>query len=727
MILRSAHDDLGDLAQGSPELIDSEIGARTGMRLIRRLGIGGMATVFVADRDPSFTSSILAPMTPQRLAVKIMQPSTVRQLAKLGADPISTFKKEVIALGKLSELSPPTPFVVAFYGCGLCEVEVRDGRYSLPWLAIEHVDGGTAGTSLTERVEQTRGGVDPVRVLRLVRGIGEGVRAIHQARIIHRDLKPDNVLIAGPIDDEVPKLSDCGIARVEGIATGLAAATRAYAGFEQMVALPTANPLIGRWTDVHALAALFWFIIAGEQWCTDSRWFLGERRSLRNAARIHPGFLMVEPALFQELDRVLMKGAAPGLPEKALQAPGIDSFVTMLRIHFPAALTGPRRYETVEQFGAELVPILERIAAVWRAHAARESKPATAYRPTSLVASSDASGAPTRVEELPAKRPKPYDPSEPAVGLRAGCIAFQPDGKVLACSSTRVFFFLDGQPYLTSPPAGLSREAHRAAIAATRWVQYLGDKGYALIAPRQLRTIRGGQWSELPLPRRAGSENGVGVAQDDVGEVHAATGARGRLAIVTGETDASDGAPELWIAASGDTWEPPIAIPLNGEVHAIADGPFGMLVVGSRGGKRARAAFLSPDGGINVYAAGLANVGALRLALCGAEREAWATSDAQIVRFDRNAVEIEHEKIDDDPTALALDLVGVPWLVTARTVWRRELTGSRAAWRALHRRSSGPSLMAIGFTPDGATVLDADGGIVRIAPSDLRSWQREVA
>ncbi|WP_437796330.1 protein kinase domain-containing protein [Sorangium sp. So ce693] len=88
----------------------------------------------------------------------------------------------------------------------------------MPWIALEHVEGSNAGTTLAERIELAgEGGVDPVRVHRLARGMIEGVRVLHRLGVIHRDLKPNNVFVAGPVDVETPKIADCGIARVEGL------------------------------------------------------------------------------------------------------------------------------------------------------------------------------------------------------------------------------------------------------------------------------------------------------------------------------------------------------------------------------------------------------------------------------------------------------------------------------------------------------------------------------
>jgi hypothetical protein len=264
--------------------------------------------------------------------------------------------------------------------------------------------------------------------------------------------------------------------------------------------------------------------------------------------------------------------------------------------------------------------------------------------------------------------------------------------------------------------------AERARIAESRWACHVGELGYAIVGPRSIQFLRAGRWRSLPTPRREGGGT--------VGEIQACLGARGRLAVITAETDDSEGGPELW-RTSGAHWVGPLAIPLNGEVHAMAEGPWGMLLVGSKAGKKARASFLGPDGATNVYAQGVANTAPLLVAACGNERDAWAASESRIFRFDRSAAEVEHTDLGQLPVQMALDLVGIPWLVSERRVLRREasvgltpLSGGASPWRVLHEREADkPRFVAIGFTPEGARVLDEAGGSAKISPSDLGQWK----
>jgi len=330
-LLSSREPDLRDLARARPELIEAASERSTGVTLLSYLGCGGMSSVFLGELDPSRRSLDLAATTPTSLAIKFLQPSTWQQYQRLNQDPSQVFKREVVALSRMMERRPPTEFVVGFYGSGYSDVQTGDTVLRLPWLAIEFVGGGTDGVALNERVERSQpDGIDPIRALRLLRGIFAGVSALHDEGILHRDLKPENVLVSGPVDDETPKLADCGIARVDGLQATVAGMTPSYGAPEQMLSsMGLRNPLIGPWTDIHALAAVAWYILSGEDWCrsdTDPSWHGGQRRSLRSALRTHP-ILLAQPELLAKLDAVLARGAAPRLAESVWETPGASDYL----------------------------------------------------------------------------------------------------------------------------------------------------------------------------------------------------------------------------------------------------------------------------------------------------------------------------------------------------------------------------------------------------------------
>ena len=665
-----------------------------------------MSAVFLAELDPAARSADLSPVAPRRLAIKFMRADTERELTRANIDPLTIFVKETVALGRVMERQPPTEFVVGFYGSGRSQVSVGGGPVrSLPWLAIEYVEGGAAGTSLTERVQRAPDGVDPIRALRLVRGIIEGVAVLHGEKIVHRDLKPDNVLVAGPVDDETPKLADCGIARIEGMpGMTIAGMTPEYGGPEQAISMiiqGQSNPLVGAWTDVHALAAVVWFVLGGEPWCTsnvDRAWHAGERRLLRTATRLHPAFVIDAP-LLAELDAVLTRGAAHRLPAFVWQKEGSDRLVSLSKGRYPSMFEGPERYADLASFAAALLPLLERVAAQWTTRAAKENTAATAFRPTQLLqsASFEAFAKPlATVRETPgvAVEGTNMTLSEMAA-IVPGNVVFQPDGKLLARLHDRLVYFVDGEPHKVGVP-----DSFRSLIGASSWVVRGPGGGFAVVGSGHVILIRGGKMAHMPMPTRPSGEA--------IGEVQTAIGDGRVFGIVTAETDDSNGGPELWRSIDGATWRGPTVLPLGGEAHALADGPYGLLAVGSRRGTKGRALFLGLDDKTTVFTAGVNDKAALVVATASAGRECWAAGQGVVLRLDRGSA--APEKIDSQatPVAMALDLVGVPWLVTERAIFRRHVEDNSGVWKSYYRRGDTlPPLVAIGFAPDGARVVDA--------------------
>lgn len=715
--LHSMDPELRDLTRAPAPLVEAASGRHTGAVLTRCLGVGGMATVFLAERDLSTKSADLSPLTPRHFGVKIMQPSTARQLAKMNVDPSSVFVRETVALGRMMERRPPTEFVVGFYGSGHVLVEVgRNNTLRLPWLAIEFVDGGSAGTSFTDRVSRAPAeGIDPVRTLRLIRGLVEGVRSLHGEGVIHRDLKPDNVLVAGPLDDETPKLADCGIAKVAGIAGTVAAMTPAYAGPEQALSRhEISNPLIGPWTDVHALAAIVWFVLGGEDWCRgdhDVLWHRGERRSLHTASRLHPGFA-ADARKVAALDAVLGRGAAQRVPLLAWSAPNAHAYADEARALYPAMFAGPERFADVASFAAELMPLLEASHESWTAQAALESREPTALRPTHLVGSDRAPSA--RIREISGANEDELDTAVvldrmPLAAPRS--VVFQPDGRVLARFGDQLLYFVDEKYHRVEVPP-----QYGPLLEATRWLMRGPGGGFALVGPSHVLLIRAGQFVPMDLPVRPGG--------GEVGEIQAVVEEGRVFGVVTAETDDSNGGPELWISNNGVSWAGPDVLPLGGAVTSVAHGPYGYLVVGARKETKARALFLGFDHQRNVIVSGVNDKPPLRVAVCGAARGAWAAGTGFVLAFDKGTATPEAVESTEAPVAMALDLVGVPWLVTTHTVLRRHVHAGIVGWVAYYRHPAERApLVGIGFTPEGARVLDARGNGVSITPLDIESWR----
>jgi len=240
--------------------------------------------------------------------------------------------------------------------------------------------------------------------------------------------------------------------------------------------------------------------------------------------------------------------------------------------------------------------------------------------------------------------------------------------------------------------------------------------GIALVGPTHVLLIRRGQYEVMPLPRR---ESG-----GEIGPIVAVVGDGRTFGVVTEETADSNGGPELWRSADGSSFSGPTILPLSGEARALSSGPFGTLVVGAWRGQRARALWLGLDDHAQVFTTGVNDKTPLTVAVSGAMREAWAAGEGLVLRFEPKGVASERVDVREAPVAMGLDLVGVPWLVTSRSVLRRYVRDGVPEWVVMTtRREPAPPFIGVGFSAEGARVMDALGGGVRIVPGDIDEWR----
>ncbi|MDQ2984538.1 MAG: Stk1 family PASTA domain-containing Ser/Thr kinase [Actinomycetota bacterium] len=156
-------------------LIDAVFDGR--YRIIRKLGAGGMANVYLAEDQE----------LGRRVAIKILNDRHA------GDDQfIERFRREAKNAAGLSH-----PNIVSIYDRGEAE-----GTY---YIAMEFLDG----RSLKELI-LTRGPAPVARSIEYARQILAALAHAHQGGIVHRDIKPHNVVVNG---DGRLKVTDFGIAR----------------------------------------------------------------------------------------------------------------------------------------------------------------------------------------------------------------------------------------------------------------------------------------------------------------------------------------------------------------------------------------------------------------------------------------------------------------------------------------------------------------------------------
>jgi serine/threonine-protein kinase len=148
-------------------------------RIVRTLGQGGMATVYLAERaDGQFE---------QIVALKILHPS------KHADDMARRFGQERQILASLNH-----PNIAHLIDGGLMPSDQ-------PYVALEYVDGLPIDTYCERERLSVR------ERLALFMTVARAVGHAHRNLIIHRDIKPSNILVT---PEGVPKLLDFGIAKL---------------------------------------------------------------------------------------------------------------------------------------------------------------------------------------------------------------------------------------------------------------------------------------------------------------------------------------------------------------------------------------------------------------------------------------------------------------------------------------------------------------------------------
>jgi eukaryotic-like serine/threonine-protein kinase len=148
-------------------------------RLVRKLGTGGMAEVWLAQRADGAFAREVAMKLPLRL--------------RLRPDLVQRFARERDVLASLEHVN-----IARMYDTGV-------GPDGLPYLVMEYV----AGEPLIEWCDARR--LEVRERIKLFLQVVDAVGYVHAQRVIHRDLKPSNILVTR--EGEV-RLLDFGSSRV---------------------------------------------------------------------------------------------------------------------------------------------------------------------------------------------------------------------------------------------------------------------------------------------------------------------------------------------------------------------------------------------------------------------------------------------------------------------------------------------------------------------------------
>ena len=205
-------------------------------RIVRRLGEGGMATVYLAD-DLKHD---------RQVALKVFKPELA---VVVGAE---RFLQEIKTTARLQH-----PHILPLYDSGSTAAAAGEGSDFL-FYVMPFVEGETLRQKL-DREQQL--GVD--EAVRIAGEVADALEYAHQQGVIHRDIKPENILLR----DGRALVADFGIALAVSAAgggrlteTGLSLGTPVYMSPEQA----TAERHLTTRSDVYALGAVLYEMLAGE-------------------------------------------------------------------------------------------------------------------------------------------------------------------------------------------------------------------------------------------------------------------------------------------------------------------------------------------------------------------------------------------------------------------------------------------------------------------------------
>jgi serine/threonine-protein kinase len=204
-------------------------------RLLRRLGKGGMGTVFLAEQIGVGNRPV---------ALKVLN-------RKLIDDPdfLLRFQNEAGSTGRIHH-----PNVVTIHESG-------QGDDGTPYIAMEFLEG----ESLRELLKH-RGALPLPEVAEILQQAARGLNAAHKLGIIHRDLKPDNIFLTHSDEGElVVKVVDFGIAKLREPSThtmtDTVLGTPAYMSSEQAWGMRS-DQLDAR-SDIYSLGVVVYEMLSG--------------------------------------------------------------------------------------------------------------------------------------------------------------------------------------------------------------------------------------------------------------------------------------------------------------------------------------------------------------------------------------------------------------------------------------------------------------------------------
>lgn len=258
------------------------------LRILRKLGEGGMGTVYLAEHI----------QMGRQCAIKVMNPN-------LSHDPeaLSRFTREAANASRINHAN-----VADIYEFG----EAPD---DIVYLAMEFVEGEPlAGLLARERV------LPVARAVEIGQQIADAFSVAHDLGIVHRDLKPDNIMLTrSRTSRDVVKVVDFGIAKAtqsEGqtvTRTGLMVGTPAYMSPEQL-----RGAALDSRSDLYSLGCILYEMVTGQRpFAAPTGEVSWERRLTESPPKVRS----IDPGLPGKLEEIISRAMARS-PEERYQTAG---------------------------------------------------------------------------------------------------------------------------------------------------------------------------------------------------------------------------------------------------------------------------------------------------------------------------------------------------------------------------------------------------------------------
>jgi serine/threonine-protein kinase len=221
-----------------PEIVDPLLAQLVAdrYRVIRKLGEGGMGSVYLAEHV----------VIEKKFALKVLAPELCRR-----SDLVARFLQEARSASRIGHEN-----VIDIMDFG----QSPDG---LVYIAMEFLDGKDLG-----EIVRGKGAMDWAEARGIVLQICRALRAAHDKGIVHRDMKPENIfLIQREGQPHFVKILDFGIAKVMGLdpngprltRTGMIFGTPEYMAPEQAEGKDTDHR-----ADIYAVGCIMYHLITGQ-------------------------------------------------------------------------------------------------------------------------------------------------------------------------------------------------------------------------------------------------------------------------------------------------------------------------------------------------------------------------------------------------------------------------------------------------------------------------------